>query len=286
MEKSISDKITDLVSQGETGKALNLLRDHVTTASPRNETLYHSVVMLLGKYNKFERAQRLGLEPEGKELNRIEYNLLRINEDLRTGKLAVASKNTRTTRKVSSTAKPQQKSSGSSPILWIFATLGGLVVLIILIAIMTYEEPEFSTPSDVSLESIEQAIREEEKRESAEFVETPPVSVEPTKELKDISNQVIKNLLAGSSWYDNTYGNGYINFDVAGKSATFLQGMGSIEVGAVAEDGYIYAIYLNPNGHTGYLRINPQMQGNNLSILVQNYLTGRFDTAPMIWSRQ
>ncbi len=281
MEKSISDKITDLVSEGETGKALNLLRDHVTTASPRNETLYHSVVMLLGKYNKFEREQRLGLEPEGKELNRIEYNLLRINEDLRTGKLTVASKNTRTTRKLSSTAQSQQKTSGSSPILWVLATLGGLVVLIILIAVMSYEEPDdLYNYDDSYLDLTESPI------EPTPVIETPLATVNPIGNLTDISNQVIKNLLAGSNWLDTTNGNGYINFDASGRSATYLGGAGRIEVEMLGDDGYIYAVYWHPDGSSAYLAIPPQMSGNSLSVFVQNPQTSQYLPMPMIWTKQ
>ena len=286
MEKSISDKITDLVSQGETGKALNLLRDHVAAIKPRNETLHHSVVMLLGKYNKFEREQRLGLEPEAKDLNRIEYNLLRINEGLRKGKTNVRKSNSGSTRQTSSRPLPQKKTSSSSPIVWVLATLGGLFLLLLIIAVMASDEPEtYDIPAVVQHTEEQKPVPQEEIKLN-KLAEIPPVTVNPEKQLTDISDQVIKNLLAGSSWLDITNGNGYINFDASGRFATYLGGAGSIQVQNLGEDGLIYALYLHPNGSSAYLAIYPQMEGNNLNVLVQDPATLLFLPVPMIWTRQ
>lgn len=287
MGKKLSDKITELVSQGETGKALNLLHDQLAARTPRNETLYRSVVLLLGKYNKFEREQRLGLEPEDKDLNRIEYNLLRITEDLRKGKLSGMSQQTGNVRRVSSTRQSQNKTSTTSPIVWVLATLGGLVVLVFVIAGLTaIEDPEITNFTDDTFDTYEQKFEPQGEIEADKIIENTPTDINPSPTLTDINNQVIRNLLAGSSWLDTTNGNGFINFNASGKSATYLDGAGRIQVEGIRTDGFIYAVYFHPDGTKAYLAISPQMVGNDLSVFVQNPLTSAFLPIPMIWSKQ
>lgn len=295
MEKTITEKVTDLVSQGETGNALNLLKDYVATSSPRDETLHHSVIMLLGRYNKYDREQRLGLEPDAKDLNRIEYNLLRIVEDLKKGNSnpSQSRSNPRPNQKTRTRATNQvvKSNSGTSPIVWVLATLGGLFLVLFIIVSLADEEPVITTTPAVSLEQKPEETKVEKKKEEEkvapiQHTEEPHVPVEPVEELEDMSDQLIENLLAETIWYEMVNGIGYIHFDATGRTASYAGGMGRVQVQGLLDDGFIHATYLHTAGTMGRLAISPQIEDNNLVVYMSDQNSISFYPEPMLWAKQ
>lgn len=292
MATKISDKIINLVSEGETEKGLELLRDYLKENSPKDKTHYHATVLLLGKYNKFENERRLGLEPDPKRLNQIEYNLLRIVDDVKAGKTASSYHGTQQNYG-GNTGKSQAVRSGSgSPVLWILATLGGLFIVAIIIGLAMEDPPPQEqtlgvdpTETQVAKDAAGQTEPKTQKTEIPPAVE-PEEADDWEEPLTGIDDGVIRNLLANTRWYQEANNVGLITFNETGTVAAYSNGTGRIEVYGVLDDGYIRALYTDAYG-SGYLAVTPQMiYGNELQVFVQPYGQGFFNPNPLIWQKQ
>ena len=278
MKTNLAEQVTQFIGNGETKRALEVTRDYLAKNKQFNKAYHHSVVMLLGKYNKFEKERRLGLEPEAKRLNQIEYNLLNIVDDIKAGNTNPV----RTGTQNSTAARGVPSKSGSSPVLWIFATIGVIFILLMVIGLGMEDDPEkpegfvTTVPTDTEVEP--------------EYTYTPPaqepVPAEATENFTAVTDNVISNLLGGTTWYTNFANIGYIVFDQKGKTATYANGYGNIELTGMGTDGYMYASYLAPDGTYGVLAFVPQMNNYTLSVYTQSQFDAAFSPNPMIWAKQ
>ncbi len=287
MEKSLSAQVNKLIGNGETRRALELTRDYLAQQKNIDKAYRHSVVMLLGKYNKYEKEQRLGLGPDPKQLNQIEYNLLNIVEDIKAGRTAATAA---AARRQNAAAQTSGKSKGS-PVLWVFATIGVIFILLMVIGLSMEEDEviptEFTTtlPTDTELkqEKTTAEVPTTESTTAESTIAEEPTVEEPT-DFTAVSDQIITGLLANTTWYESSIG--YIVFDASGRNATYANGVGSVQITGLDSDGFVHAVYTAPNLTQGYLAFLPQMNNYTLTVYLQSLYDAEFMDEPMIWAKQ
>lgn len=75
-------EIEMLIADGETEKAILLLKEVTQDGGFKDRELYKNVLLLAGQYNSWERNRMKGLEADSKELARISDQVLDLSEEL------------------------------------------------------------------------------------------------------------------------------------------------------------------------------------------------------------
>lgn len=257
MAINITEEVPELITKGETEKALELTRDYLTTQPGADKAYLNEVRLLLSKYNRFERRERAGLEPDQKDLHAVELRLLELIDDIKAGR-----------RRTEYAAEPRrqtvavQKKSSGSPILWVLSTVGVVVILLLLIG-LAVEDPEEEVPTE-------------------QPVSTTPVETNFTS----VTDNFISTNLANTKWFNEEYGYGYVFFDATGKTAAYAEGRGQIEVYSAPGDGFIYARFSNVDGSSGNIAFRAPIVGNQAQVFLQLPTNPTFFEIPMIWARR
>lgn len=122
---AISDNIKQLISEGKTQEALDELQ---TLLKERDPNLLNQTYLLEGQYKDLKKKLSLGLEDAANELNRINYTLLSICDEVSK----IIPKDKEVNYKVESSPITTNDSLNPLVIFAIVAALGiGIIVLII-----------------------------------------------------------------------------------------------------------------------------------------------------------
>ena len=124
----ISDNIKQLIADGKTLDALNLMQKFLKN---KDEALLNQTYLLEAQFKDVQQKMRLGLQEAPTELNRINFTLLSLCDDLKnlSTKKVENEENEDENNDTISNAEAANKAS---------IILGGFLILVILVGILIY----------------------------------------------------------------------------------------------------------------------------------------------------
>ncbi len=124
----ISDNIKQLIADGKTLDALNLMQKFLKN---KDEALLNQTYLLEAQFKDVQQKMRLGLQEAPTELNRINFTLLSLCDDLKNlnTKKVEDEENEDENNDTISNAEAASKAS---------MLLGGFLILVILVGILIY----------------------------------------------------------------------------------------------------------------------------------------------------
>ncbi len=124
----ISDNIKQLIADGKTLDALNLMQKFLKN---KDEALLNQTYLLEAQFKDVQQKMRLGLQEAPTELNRINFTLLSLCDDLKnlSTKKVENEENEDENNDTISNAEAASKAS---------MILGGFLILVILVGILIY----------------------------------------------------------------------------------------------------------------------------------------------------
>ena len=124
----ISDNIKQLIADGKTLDALNLMQKFLKN---KDEALLNQTYLLEAQFKDVQQKMRLGLQEAPTELNRINFTLLSLCDDLKnlSTKKVENEENEDENNDTISNAEAANKAS---------MILGGFLILVILVGILIY----------------------------------------------------------------------------------------------------------------------------------------------------
>jgi Effector-associated domain 11 len=78
---SLTDKIKNLIADGKTLQAVDMLQAFLKANSGGDNQLLNQTLLLEGQYKEVQKKMQLGLEDAGTELNRINFSLLNLCDE-------------------------------------------------------------------------------------------------------------------------------------------------------------------------------------------------------------